>query len=799
MVNARVSIKLIRSSCLLVYPCFGSESNLLEFSASAVEFKLNSRCRMLVPAIVLAISGCQTTQQQDVAVNSAPNAPQVRSDVSTSGIVGMAALTSNNVPTRNSNDTATPVVGSAEQKVSFLNGTGRFIGDPPSTSLSPPDKSEKTVTLNLAGVSVPQAAKAVLGDIYGVKYTVDPGIEGKVTIQTPQPVPRSSAIDLFQTALRSNNVAMINTGEQFKIVPADQAAVGANIRLNDLQAAEDRLGSHVQIVQLQYVSAAEMRRLLEPISPHGGVVRADEARNTITLSGTSQEIAGMLQAISIFDIDVMKGMSFALVPVSTAQPDAVASQLREVFSSSREGPMAGMVHFIPNQQLNAVLVVSPQQKYLARAAEWVRRFDSQAEGTEKQFYTYTAQNRRAQELVDVLLPMFTNGTNANRPNTTGRNVAPQYQEAGIQSGAGSGFPTMTGASASGGTTQPASFMGNTSSPAMRQDAPAASDQGPQPQAATTDSRQDPRFRIAIDEGKNSILIEATPADYRRIMGVIKGLDIMPKQVLIEVTIAEVSLTDELKFGVRWFLQGKGGNSFTFTDDPGGSIASVFPGFSYALTAANIAATLNALNEITSVNVISSPSLTVMDNRSAFLQIGDEVPITTQSAVSVLTPGAPVVNSVTYKDTGIILSIMPHINANGRVLLDLEQEVSSVVQTTTSGIDSPTIQQRRIRTSVAVNNGEGLALGGLMQHQNTNTQNQVPLLGSIPIIGNAFKNKDNTIAKTELMIFITPTVMRNLNEARAVTDEFRRKMQSDFPSPQSAPLTVEQAIKRTIVE
>jgi general secretion pathway protein D len=763
-----------------------------------VELKLNSRCWMLVPAIVLAVSGCQTTQQQDVAVNSSPNAPQVRSDASTNGIVATPARNSNDLSTRSPNDTA-PVIGSAEQKISFLNGTGRFIGDPPSTGLSPPDKSESTVTLNLAGVSVPQAAKAVLGDIYGVKYTVDPGIEGKVTIQTPQPVPRSSAIDLFQTALRSNNVAMINTGEQFKIVPADQAAVGANIRLNDLQAAEDRLGSHVQIVQLQYVSAAEMRRLLEPISPRGGIVRADEARNTITLSGTSQEIAGMLQAISIFDIDVMKGMSFALIPVSTAQPDAVASQLREVFSSSREGPMAGMVHFVPNKQLGAVLVISPQQKYLARAAEWVRRFDSQAEGTEKQFYTYTAQNRRAQELVDVLLPMFTNATNANRLNTTGRNVAPQYQEAGLQSGAGSGFPPMTGASAGGGAAQPANFPASSAPAAMRQNAPAASDQGAQPQAATTDPRQDQRFKIAVDEGKNSILIEATPADHRRIMGVIKGLDIMPKQVLIEVTIAEVSLNDELKFGVRWYLKGKSGSSYTFTDAVSGSIASVFPGFSYALTAANIAGTLNALNEITSVNVISSPSLTVMDNRPAFLQVGDQVPITTQSAESVLTPGAPVVNSITYKDTGIILSIMPHINASGRVLLDLEQEVSSVVQTTSSGIDSPTIRQRRIKTSVVVQNGEGLVLGGLMEHQNTKTQGQVPLLGGIPVIGNAFKNKDSTIEKTELMIFITPTVMRTLNDARAVTDEFRQQMQRDFPSPLSVPLTVEQAIKRTIVD
>jgi general secretion pathway protein D len=759
---------------------------------------VNSRCRLVILAIAMALSGCQTTQQ-DGAVSATPNAPRGGSDAAGNGMTLVAARNPNDPTARNTSDAPSPVIGVPDPKVSYLNGTGRFIGDPPSMGQGASDKGESTVTLNLAGVSVPQAAKAVLGDILGVKYTVDPGIEGKVTIQTPQPIPKSSAVDLFQIALRSNNVAVINTGEQLKIVPADQVAVGANIRLDGLQAAEDRVGSHVQIVQLQYVSAAEMRQLLEPIAPRGGIVRADNARNTITLSGTSQEIAGMLQAISIFDVDVMKGMSFALVPVTTAQPDAVATQLREVFASSREGPMAGMVHFLPNKQLSAVLVISPQQKYLARAAEWVRRLDSQAEGSQKQVYTYTAQNRRAQELVDVLLPMFTNGANGTRSNTTGRNVAPQYQEVGIQPSTGSGLPPTAGAPATGNGLQPASFAANPSPPTMRPNSSAGATQAPQPDATTTDPRQEQRFKIAVDEGKNSILIEATPADYRRAMAVIRGLDIMPKQVLIEVTIAEVSLNDELKFGVRWFLNNKNGSSYTFTDAPSGSIASVFPGFSYALTAANIAGTLNALNSITNVNIISSPSLTVMDNRAAYLQIGDEVPITTQTAESVLTPGAPVVNSISYKDTGIILSIMPHINASGRVLLDLEQEVSSVVQTTSSGIDSPTIRQRRIKTSVVVNNGEGLALGGLIEHQNTTTQGQVPLLGSIPVLGNAFKNRDNTIEKTELMIFITPTVMRNLNEARAVTEEYRQAMLRDFPAPVSVPLTVDQALKRTLVE
>ena len=224
---------------------------------------------------------------------------------------------------------------------------------------------------------------------------------------------------------------------------------------------------------------------------------------------------------------------------------------------------------------------------------------------------------------------------------------------------------------------------------------------------------------------------------------------------------------------------------------------MFPGFSYVLTAAHIAGTLNALNDITTVRMISSPSLTVMDNRTAYLQIGDEVPITTQSAVSVLTVGAPVVNSVSYKDTGIILKITPRINASGRVLLDLQQEVSSVVPTTTSGIDSPTIRQRRIKTSVVVNNGEGLALGGLIQNGDNGLQKQVPILGSIPILGGVFRNKDDNLSKTELLIFITPMVMRTVAEARWLTDEFRRELQRDFPPLGTQQQQIERTIKRLV--
>lgn len=304
----------------------------------------------------------------------------------------------------------------------------------------------------------------------------------------------------------------------------------------------------------------------------------------------------------------------------------------------------------------------------------------------------------------------------------------------------------------------------------------------------------PRIKVAADSGKNALLIEATPTDYERLMRVVTTLDVVPNQVLIEATIAEVSLTDDLKMGLRWFLKNKNAD-FTFTDAANGSLGSVFPGFSYALKAADLTATLNTLNEITEVKVVSSPSLTVMDNATAILQIGDQVPITTQTAFATIGGSAPIVNSVSYRDTGVILAITPRINDSGHVLLEVEQEVSTVAETKTSGIDSPTIRQRRVKTSVFVNDGDPLVLGGMMQGSNSTSRTQLPLLGDLPLIGSAFRHKDNGIGKTELIIIITPRVMHNLQEARRISEEYRRELAIESRLRPSPPNDVRKTLRR----
>jgi general secretion pathway protein D len=676
-----------------------------------------------------------------------------------------------------------------------IEGSGRFIGEPAAGAAGrAADVVADGVTLNLVNVPAPQAAKTILGDILAVKYTVDPGIEGKITIQTPKPVAKSAVIDLFQSALRANNAAIVNTRGIYRIVAADQTAVAATFRTDDSPDAGEAVGSGLQVVQLKYVSASEIRRVLEPIAPRGGIVRVDDARSLITLSGNRQEIAAMTDAIALFDVDTMKGMSFALVPVKTSQPEAIASELKTVFASDREGPMVGMIQFVPNRRLGAILVISPQLQYLRRAETWIHRLDAQAQGSEKQLFTYSVQNRRAQELVDVLQSMFSNETgNA----AARRSVAPNYQDASLQSA--SSQQSSSPASSVPGT---GGFGMGSSSPggASRMPAPspnaAASSSGSAVQFGKEGDADGPRVKIVADDAKNAILIEATQADYRRVLQVISRLDQIANQVLIEATIAEVTLNDDLKFGVRWFMQKKNAG-YTFSDAASGAVSSVFPGFSYALTAANVAATLDALNQITNVNIVSSPSLTVMDNKPAVLQIGDQVPITTQSASGVLTPGAPIVNSVSYKDTGVILSITPRINESGRVLLDIEQEVSSVAQTTSSNIDSPTIRQRKIKTSVVVNDSDALVLGGMIQDSKTVGRTQIPLLGDIPILGNAANSKDNSIVKTELIILIRPHVIRDLDEARSITDEYRRYLAIEGPHRRTSPRRPEDTGRRIL--
>ena len=675
--------------------------------------------------------------------------------------------------------TAIPLPTGSSQAVAVIDGgDGRLIGGAAPKGKTAPN--DGNVVLNLSSVPLQQAAKTVLGDMIGVNYVVDPRVDGVVSLQTTQPVSKADALELFQAALAPIGAVLVQNHGIYRIAPADQSATGS-IATGSTPAGGAPGGNGIRVVPLKYVAATEVARVLEPMVPKGSIVQADDARNILALKGSPAEIEGMLDTISIFDVDVMRGMSFAVVPVTTAQPEKLVEELKAVFPSDKEGPLKGRVKFIANTRLGAILVVTSQPSYLPRAQTWIRRLDAKANGAERQLHVYQVQNRPVAELAGVLQSMFSNEMKVIKAT---RNVSPRSSEANVAGGAGSSATTgqtpgpggqfgqngMTPAGGPGGG-------GNLQSlaRALNNDPDSSAADPMDAGSNTANSGAEPPLKIVADETKNSLLIMANSRDYQRVLRVIQGLDVVASQVLIEAVIAEVTLNDDLQYGVQWQLAKGGTPTATFSNAVTGGVAAAFPGFNYAFNAASIAATLSALNALTHVNVISTPSLMVLDNKTARLQIGDQVPITTQTATSTVTASTAIVNSITMQDTGVILSVTPRINESGRVQLEIEQEVSSVVKTTSSNIDSPTIQQRRVKTTVVVNDGEVLALGGMIQNQVSKTSSQVPLLGDIPGIGNIFANKDNSVQKTELIILITPRVVRDGAESRQVTEEYRRKL------------------------
>lgn len=282
-------------------------------------------------------------------------------------------------------------------------------------------------------------------------------------------------------------------------------------------------------------------------------------------------------------------------------------------------------------------------------------------------------------------------------------------------------------------------------------------------------------RVVADTSRNALLIQSSPSDYEEIAALVRQLDTPIDQVMIEVTIAEVGLNNDLRYGVQWSFDTRNGGEATLSPATNGAVGPRFPGFSYGYQGAYVTAALNALASRTHVEVISSPVIVTLDNQEAVLQVGDEVPIVTQSATNVTTPDATVVNTVQYRETGILLRVKPRISAGGNVTLEVTQEASEVAQTTTSGIDSPTIQQRRFESTVTVPDGQTVSLGGLIRANRTRVRSGVPLLSAVPLLGAAFRDTSEGVRRTELVVFLTPRVIRSPEDAAAATDTLEQRL------------------------
>jgi general secretion pathway protein D len=677
-----------------------------------------------------------------------------------------------------------PPAAPVARQGSVYAGSGQLVAAPGSHAPPPaPASSGNGIQLAFTDVDITQVVASVLGEALGLNYSIDPSVKGTMSLRSSRPLSPEELLPALEAALRVQDLAIVESKGTYHVVPIKDAP--RRVTSVSPPSGRKQAGFSIQIVPLQYTSPLEMEKILQPFAPPGGVIKVDEARNLLLIAGSSQELDTMLDVIQTFDVDWLAGMSYGFFGLNYVDAKTAVSELSEIFSDPKS-PLAGVVRLVPLTRLNTILVITPQQKYLQSVETWIKRLDIGGTSAGRRIYVYDVQNGRAEDLAKSLnriLSLPTGGEDSTQGQngytgfspTAGSGYGVGPSSMGSVFGANSSFNMGGGSPGSSGYPVAA---GLTNSPMNY------SQNGPAGSQNNTAKAGD--LRIVANNDSNSLLVLATPAEFGVIEAALVRLDSPSRQVLIEASLAEVTLTDQLRYGVQWNYNGKKG-PITLSDSPNGQVSRSFPGLSYLFTGStDISAVLNALEAVTKVRVISSPKLVTLNNHQAELQVGDQVPVTTQSAVSVATAGAPIVNTVQMRDTGVILQVTPRVNKNGLVQLDISQEVSNSIPTTTSGIDSPTIQERRLSSTVVVKNGDTVALGGLITENVTTSKSGVPYLAKIPVLGALFRDTSNNKTRTELILLITPRVMRDDDEFQHVMDDLRFEFRTLKPVFKDSP-------------
>lgn len=673
--------------------------------------------------------------------------------------------------TGNSPVRPTPASAAADARAGVTILPGRpapLLGVPPThVSRSGPYR------LNYPSVDVQAVARAVLGDILHQPYQIAPELHTAVTLETPG-VRRADILPAFEDALRVAGLGLVaQPGGSFAILPVDQAKSLAPVDANPAGFASE-------VIPLRFVNADELRKLIDPVIP-GVVTGSDPAHNAITVAGTEGQREAARALVRDFDVDWLRGTSFALFIPHRTDARLIAPELDKVLNAD-SSPTRNMVRFIAMDRLNGILAISSQSQYLDDVARWVEILDREGESSARRVFVYQVEHNRAADLAKVLAGAFGASAGGGRlgggSESPDRATAPPAALSGDLQGGAAAQPPPTAPGVAPGALPPG-LGGTAATQAPSSLTPNVAVGAGSAEPANFDVQSDDfHAHITSDDLNNAIVVYATPRDYALVADALRKLDVAPYQVMIEAAIAEVTLTDALRFGVQGLFN-KGTLSTGLTQSlTSASPLQIFPGFSTLYSARTVSAALNALEDLTTVNVISAPKLMVLNNQTASIQVGEQVPILTGTATNVVTSSAAVVDSIDYRDTGIILKVTPRVNSSGMVLLDLAQEVSAVVPaSTTATVASPTFSNRRIATSVAVHDGDVVALGGMISDNRTDEKTGLPVLSRIPVLGPMlFGSVNNNESRTELVVLLHPTVVRNTADEAEVTDEIREKLQ-----------------------
>jgi general secretion pathway protein D len=649
-------------------------------------------------------------------------------------------------------------------------------------------------SLDFADTDVREAVAQILGTMLGMNYSIDPAVKGTVTLRTSQPLTAAQLMPALETVLGSVGAALVHTEGLYRVVPAATAG-----------------GAGALVVPLNYVSADDLSKVLQPLAGANAKIAAEPDLNTVLISGDPGQVQSLAALVRTFDTDALAGQSYAVMPVASGNAKDFADAMTDSFHGKSGSSLGGLVRVVPLTRINAVLVISPQPSYIEAAHRVFDLIERQRRTTVRVWHAFYLQNSNANDIANTLQMAFT-------PNNV--TALPQASLQGGKAGGGSGFAGRSGigsgataggmggglagggagAGAGGASGFGAAGLGSGGISALggaNPLAPTSGQGGGNVQGSVPSSAANPllggleqpsqgggdtenSMRILPNAQNNAVLVYGTAQEDETVAAMLRKIDITPMQVLIDATIAEVTLNDNLQYGTQFFFKSGGINGIL--NNATQAVAAVsntvlgttFPGFLISGSGQGGAPfAISALQAVTKVNVLSSPQITVVDNQPARLQVGALVPYLTASSQSTLTANAPVINSIAYQPTGVIMEVTPRVNSGGQVTLDISQEVSEVANTpNTSGINSPTFNERSVTSRVVVQDGQTVGLAGLIQDNNSRGNQGIPWLKDVPLLGALAGTQTNARQRTELLVLLTPHVIRDQSDARALTEDLR---------------------------
>lgn len=663
--------------------------------------------------VLMSILGCSSTPESTTDEKTEPTL------IKKSYLGGRSAKkTENTFMEPEVNQASAPRFANLESLIESKAEVSKKIAN---TSLAD-DKTLVTMAAN--GMPLPKFIHYVFGEVLGTNYIVDNEIKNSatgVTLNITQPTSKLDVFRLVVDLLSRNQITIDHSNGSYFLQKAElskaKASIGIGRQLSDIPLSS---GQILQVVPLKYGVKGALERTVKQLVD--AAITVDFEQSALFVLGDKANVQRTIELVNILDVPANRGKYIGLMNLTYITINDFIQQAIQVLQA--EGIMVGginditkSVYMIPLPHIGSVAVFATDEDILNRIRYWGEILDQPTQGESAQYFVYEPEFARASDLGESIGELLTIGrTSIRNESTTGNN---------------------------------ADVLKSESSSSQK-----------------TFSSQDISF--VIDERSNSLIFNTKGSFYQNLLPLLKKLDVLPKQILLEVIIAEVTLTNEFKYGVEFALK----NSSRFSVNALNPLSSQSNGLNLTFIDSNIDAKASFFKDNQLVNILSNPTLLVRDGVSASISVGTEIPVQSGTIVD---EGVQTTN-VDYRSTGVDITVTPTVNAQGVVIMEINQLISNTVDATVTST-TPSIFKRSLNTEAVVDSGQTVILGGLISEDVTIGKTKVPGIGDLPLIGGIFGGQENTKTKTELVMLVTPKVITSNNEWDKIIEDFTNGLEN----------------------